>query len=57
MESCETCRFSRMKLSALAMMNCMRYPPLINPNFVAVGDYPIVKTDMWCGEYKSRDTE
>jgi len=54
MDTCESCRFSKEKLPSLGLMDCRRFPPMPNPNFVAVGDYTLVKTDMWCGEYQAK---
>lgn len=50
--TCETCRYS--VAYARGQLECRRNPPVVNPNFVAIGAFPLVKVDTWCGEFQSK---
>jgi hypothetical protein len=49
---CGDCRHSRKFNTALKeLLECRRFPPTVNPNYVALGSFPIVDLNTWCGEF------
>lgn len=50
--TCDVCRYS--VVYARGQLECRRNPPVVNPNFVAIGAFPLVKVDMWCGEFEPK---
>jgi hypothetical protein len=59
--TCLTCRFYHQTKPQLLQGFCLAYPPSINQHPVTgrlgVGLFPIVRDDMWCGEWNERERE
>lgn len=51
---CDMCRHSRRVNDVLGTMECRRYPPVADQNFVAKGIFPTVDNHTWCGEYQPK---
>ena len=45
-DCCENCFYVNIYDKGRAYAYCHRYPPTIDNN------YPVIKLDDWCGEYK-----
>ena len=54
--ACKNCRYFNDASPSIEFGNCQRYPPVLENGLQLRYDFPIVQTEMWCGEWKPKLT-